>query len=114
MLASTPFSTLVLELSHSGMNELDQDLYPGFIRNARTLAACSMDSGGTCVQITNSGIHMIDMLSNGMAGQRWPPSDGVPVEITAADANPTQVCVALKGGRLLYFDARGGSLKLLT
>lgn len=104
LLISTIYDTRLF-LFHNGsgkmqMEECDGNQLPALIRNVPTIAAGVAKEGGGLVQITKNAVIVVDMLS-GMELSRW--SQG---EITVATVNPTQICVALKGGTLVYLSYR--------
>lgn len=82
------------------MEECDGNQLPALIRNVPTIAAGVAKEGSGLVQVTKDAVIVVDMLS-GMELSRW--SQG---EITVATVNPTQICVALKGGTLVYLSYR--------
>ncbi|KAG8896128.1 hypothetical protein FRB99_009058 [Tulasnella sp. 403] len=107
LLLSTPFSTLALELNKTSLDELDTATFPGIVRSKRTLTACTLAYEGRSVQVTTDGVYIIDMLT-GAEVERWPSAGSDIVRITTAAANPTQVCIALEGGKLLYLSTIDG------
>lgn len=105
LLITTPFSTSIFELNNGGLDEIDPSSIPGFDRTRRTLAACTIARDHACVQITPGGIRVVDVIS-GVELERWPTQGAPAVEITTAAVNPTQACIALKGGKLIYFSLK--------
>ncbi|KDQ09897.1 hypothetical protein BOTBODRAFT_147991 [Botryobasidium botryosum FD-172 SS1] len=86
------------------VEECDGNQLPGLARGLPTIAVGVTKEGSTLIQVTKEAVITVDLLSGMEAGRR---SLG---EITAATINPTQLCVALKGGSLVYFahyDTRG-------
>ncbi|KAG8949792.1 hypothetical protein FRC04_008332 [Tulasnella sp. 424] len=105
LLITTPFSTSIFELNAGSLDEVDPSSVPGFDRTQRTLAACTLARDQGSIQVTPNGIRVVDLIS-GIELERWPPQGSPAVEITAAAVNPTQACVALKGGKLIYFSLK--------
>ncbi|KIO17685.1 hypothetical protein M407DRAFT_32631, partial [Tulasnella calospora MUT 4182] len=105
LLITTPFSTSIFELNNRGLDEVDPSSVPGFDRTRRTLAACTIARDHACIQITPGGIRVVDVIS-GVELERWPAQGAPAVEITTAAVNPTQACIALKGGKLIYFSLK--------
>lgn len=108
---TTPFATTVLELNKSSMDEVEHTAFPGFARTERTLFACTIMYKRSAVQVTTSRVLIIDMIT-GVEDMRWPATGTV--DITAATANATQICIALQGGKILYFDMREGQKGLFN
>lgn len=110
LLLSTLYDTRLILLSDkpksTTFEELDASQLPGLIRDAPTLAAGNLKSpsGDMIVQITSARITIIQ-LSSGMEVHSWTQG-----EIVVASVNPVQICVALKGGKVVYLtfdDERG-------
>ncbi|KAG8995013.1 hypothetical protein FRB90_000289 [Tulasnella sp. 427] len=95
----------MFDLSDGSLDELDPSSFPGFDRTRRTLAACTLARDNAAVQVISAGIRVVDVIS-GVELERWPSQGSEVVEITTAAVNPTQVCIALKGGKLLYFSSK--------
>lgn len=112
LLVSTLTSTTLLDLTRDGLHELPTDASGGLIRNERTLAACTLDTGALFVQVTRSGIYIVSLIDGSLASQ-WPPGNSTRAYITTATVNSTQVVIALRGGKLLHFSTQRGIIEYI-
>ena len=105
-------TTTVFQLKSNAFEELEVAVFPGFVRQERTLAACNIEKGDRAAQVTPSAIVIVDMIT-GAEIERWPANKTDTQHITCAAVNPTQVVIALRGGKLMLFSTSSGALKLI-
>ncbi|KAG9035896.1 hypothetical protein FRB95_010299 [Tulasnella sp. JGI-2019a] len=109
--------TTVFEVKATCFDEIPPMDFSGFIRTGKTLAACDTEYQGRAIQVTSTSMVIVDMTS-GAEVDRWPPLVGAGTtpaqQITCAAVNPTQVVIALRGGKLMLFSTKTGQLRLVS
>ncbi|KAG8965789.1 hypothetical protein FRC03_000160 [Tulasnella sp. 419] len=111
LLVSTAFNSILLDVRNSNFEEIEGGPHPGIQRARPTLAACTIVHPNCAVQVTSEGVFVVDLVTDALL-EKWLSTRGA--EITAATVNPTQVCVALRGGKMILFSVKDGAIKAVA
>uniref|UniRef100_A0A7S3QK85 DNA damage-binding protein 1 n=1 Tax=Dunaliella tertiolecta TaxID=3047 RepID=A0A7S3QK85_DUNTE len=88
-------------------DELDEAELPGFDANMQTLWCANM-ANDQLIQVTASGVRLIDCHSRHLVSE-WKPSSGGAINV--ATGSPTQVAVSSGGGNISLLSVSEGSLQ---
>ncbi len=126
LLTATPVATYLYVLPRNAWStklaRLTEEDFPGFKFNERTLAAANVvrrsikpgdnksqyDGSNCVVQVTSSGVSVVNMVTR-IRESRWSPPDRG--SIVLADISPSQICVALAGGKIVLLNLEGENIE---
>ena len=125
IMTSTPESTHIYELPSSTLTSklirLTEEDFPGFKFDERTLVVANVfrrfveqgqskshyEGSSYVVQVTTTDVLVVNMSTRDRESHWRPPDDGI---IVLGDITPSQICVALAGGKVFLLKLVGGNL----
>lgn len=126
LLVSTPVSSRILQVPFrsfsSGKATLSAIDVEGFAYNSTTIAAGNLvqrttsptnksmydEASSIMAQVTPSAVYLLD-LNLRIVQDTWRPGT-TGIAIVAADISPSQICVALSGGKIVLLNVLNGKL----